>query len=237
MPLTLDFTPLPFGGADLPEPAVKECTACGQTKALEDFSPKKGGRLGRAAQCKPCRAARNAERRQDPAVREEERQYFRRYRAQRRSDPEYKAKERAQQRQYNQTPERKAAQRLYAHRRRALLYSAETDGHTFDQLLDYWVDELGVTGCADCMRPLDDGFEIDHIVPLARGGADTMENKLPLCPDCHGSKLDRDPYAFYADRYPSLAPWLTPFAGLIPRLSDDEVQALVDAYEARDEAV
>lgn len=219
MTLTLDFTPLPFGAAELPEPAVKTCTRCGQTLPLERFSRDKTKRLGRRSHCKPCEAARKAERRQDPAVRAKERQYYRRYNAQRRQTPEYKA-----------------AQRLYQHRRRALLYSAETDGHTWDELVDYWV-EIGVTGCADCMRPLDDGMEVDHIVPLARGGADTMENKLPLCPDCHGSKSDRDPYAFYADRYPSLAPWLAPFAGLIPRLSEEEVQALVDAYEARDEAV
>ncbi|MFI0219150.1 hypothetical protein [Streptomyces lydicus] len=51
---TLDFTPLPFGAAQLPEPAVKDCTKCGQTLPLESFSPAKKGHLGRTSQCKPC---------------------------------------------------------------------------------------------------------------------------------------------------------------------------------------
>ena len=36
----------------------KNCNACNQEKSLDSFSPKKTGRLGRMAVCKPCRAKR-----------------------------------------------------------------------------------------------------------------------------------------------------------------------------------
>ncbi len=34
---------------------TKRCTACGQVKALEEFSPSKLGRHGRESRCKPCK--------------------------------------------------------------------------------------------------------------------------------------------------------------------------------------
>lgn len=30
--------------------------------------------------------------------------------------------------------------------------------------------------------------EVDHIVPLFRGGTDAIENLQPLCPECHADK-------------------------------------------------
>lgn len=34
--------------------------------------------------------------------------------------------------------------------------------------------------------------EVDHIVPLARGGADDLDNLQSLCRDCHSAKTDED---------------------------------------------
>lgn len=32
----------------------------------------------------------------------------------------------------------------------------------------------------------------DHVIPLAAGGADTFENKVPMCSDCNYSKASRN---------------------------------------------
>ncbi len=43
-------------------------------------------------------------------------------------------------------------------------------------------------------------LELDHFVPLARGGAHTEYNLVPACRSCNSSKGDRDPFAFLHDR-------------------------------------
>lgn len=53
--------------------------------------------------------------------------------------------------------------------------------------------------CALCGEPIDytlshpdpRSFVVDHIVPLARGGADTLANKQPAHRDCNRAKSDR----------------------------------------------
>jgi 5-methylcytosine-specific restriction endonuclease McrA len=42
--------------------------------------------------------------------------------------------------------------------------------------------------CKKCRVKLKDKFEIDHIVPLWNGGADTLDNKRVLCVSCHKFK-------------------------------------------------
>lgn len=42
--------------------------------------------------------------------------------------------------------------------------------------------------CAYCGRDISNGFHIDHVVPLARGGSDGIGNYLPACPFCNESK-------------------------------------------------
>ena len=39
--------------------------------------------------------------------------------------------------------------------------------------------------CALCRRMVSAHFEVDHIVCLASGGGDTMDNLQCLCADCH----------------------------------------------------
>ena len=42
--------------------------------------------------------------------------------------------------------------------------------------------------CAMCGRMLLDVFHIDHVIALARGGTDTLDNKQLLCISCHRVK-------------------------------------------------
>jgi 5-methylcytosine-specific restriction enzyme A len=48
--------------------------------------------------------------------------------------------------------------------------------------------------CVDCMRRglIAAAVEVDHIVPLFKGGADNESNFQPLCKDCHDRKTRDD---------------------------------------------
>ena len=44
--------------------------------------------------------------------------------------------------------------------------------------------------CGYCQKPIDDAYEIDHLVPLALGGADDDgDNTVPMHPECHRTKI------------------------------------------------
>ena len=53
--------------------------------------------------------------------------------------------------------------------------------------------------CGQCGRVLDETYEIDHIIPLYRGGSNDAINLMALDPICHRKKTN-------ADRHESLAP-------------------------------
>ena len=44
--------------------------------------------------------------------------------------------------------------------------------------------------CAGCGSPLD--LEIDHVIPVSKGGPDTRENKQVLCHHCNNAKNGTD---------------------------------------------
>jgi 5-methylcytosine-specific restriction protein A len=44
--------------------------------------------------------------------------------------------------------------------------------------------------CAICKRAA--ALEVDHIIPLQRGGADDLSNKQGLCIPCHRAKTARE---------------------------------------------
>lgn len=51
--------------------------------------------------------------------------------------------------------------------------------------------------CAYCRDPLDKKYEVDHIIPLSRGGTNYPKNLQLLCRfKCNQSKRDKDPIDF-----------------------------------------
>ncbi len=73
--------------------------------------------------------------------------------------------------------------RLRAKRR---LLEGEPGGYTEADLEAMYRDQGGV--CAYCEEPLSGAWEADHMVPLARGGADHWSNIAVVCPLCNRKK-------------------------------------------------
>lgn len=79
--------------------------------------------------------------------------------------------------------------RLRARRRRARQMGA-AGRHTFAE----WRDLCTKYGncCLACGgREPDISLTVDHIIPLSKGGADSIDNIQPLCHSCNSSKKDR----------------------------------------------
>ena len=53
--------------------------------------------------------------------------------------------------------------------------------------------------CASCHSTIADGYEIDHVKPLALGGSNRLDNIQLLCPQCNRSKSAKDPLVWARD--------------------------------------
>jgi hypothetical protein len=67
--------------------------------------------------------------------------------------------------------------------------------------------EDGWTWCRYCQFP---GCEIDHVVPVKRGGGLDPENLVPVCHECNLEKLDRTVEEWADARRTAGKPWPIP---------------------------
>jgi 5-methylcytosine-specific restriction endonuclease McrA len=68
------------------------------------------------------------------------------------------------------------------------------------ELYAMWAD-ADAWACIYCGAPW---TQVDHFVPLARGGEDTLGNCWPSCTACNQSKSDRDPMEWLRGHLPNL---------------------------------
>lgn len=151
---------------EIDHPGMKRCTKCGQGKpaTLEYFGRKKKSKGDLDSVCRDCQKA-----------------YFRQ-----RYDPK-KAKEYARQWK-TKNPERA---RAITHRRRARLLQAE-GSHTAADIRAQYKSQKGK--CWYCGKKVGDKYDVDHRVPLSRGGSNAPDNLVIACPTCNRSKHDRLPH-------------------------------------------
>lgn len=95
---------------------------------------------------------------------------------------------------YSANPEKFAA---YGCNRRARIL--EADGtHTDADLVRIFKQQRGK--CALCKCNLGADREVDHIIPLARGGGNGPDNLQYLCRPCNRAKSTKDPIEFAQER-------------------------------------
>lgn len=91
-------------------------------------------------------------------------------------------------------PEKVIAKKI---NRRAMELNA-TGKFTADDIAQLLVLQKGK--CAICHCSIKNGYHVDHIVPLSKGGSNSKENLQLLCPTCNLSKGARDPVIFMQQR-------------------------------------
>jgi 5-methylcytosine-specific restriction endonuclease McrA len=84
--------------------------------------------------------------------------------------------------------------RLKSHKRRASMV-----GSISKDIVDF-LKKMQRGLCAACKSELLGKYEIDHIVPLAKGGLHADENLQLLCPPCNRSKSAKHPVDFMQER-------------------------------------
>ncbi|GGY88658.1 HNH endonuclease [Streptomyces nitrosporeus] len=177
--------------------AAKACGKCFVVKGYEAFNQNSTAPDSRRSACNACRSAANQRRygEHGERLRESARRWYV-------GNPGYKARWR------NKNPERyRALARHHSAVRRARKAATTVISFTHDDMLADWEDH-DLYGCVFCGGPFE---EIEHILPLSRGGEHSLANIVPSCVDCNrgaGGKHARDPWEWLAERFPNLAPLL-----------------------------
>lgn len=195
---------------------AKRCTRCNQWKASSEFYKDRGKRDGLKSHCKTCHEAYKRGYRATPAARllQERREYLRRFsvvaqptddlaarfRAWRaRNIARRKAHLRSAMRKWHaQHPgeSRRWARdhhetiRASAQEQRAA--RAEAAINTLSPEEWQWLLERFEFRCAYCGRQ-GDGLTPDHVIPLSRGGNNSLGNIVPACGPCNLRKGARTP--------------------------------------------
>jgi 5-methylcytosine-specific restriction endonuclease McrA len=87
-------------------------------------------------------------------------------------------------------PRSRAIKTEIQRKRRARKFGFD-EHYTADDVKQIYAGQRG--RCAYCRVCLGDGYEVDHIVPLARGGADNRRNIQLVCAPCNRRKQAKDP--------------------------------------------
>ncbi|WP_327712384.1 HNH endonuclease [Streptomyces sp. NBC_00464] len=195
---------------------AKACGRCFAVKGYGGFSVQSSSASGRMTICKRCTSERRHQWNASNA--EGRKEYNRRWRK------GHPARAAQHDRGRSQSPERQEYNRRWREsnqeRRKAhliksrILYRARKAAatvvpFTVDEMLADW-EEYDLYGCAFCGGPYE---EIEHLMPLSRGGEHSLANIVPSCIECNrgvGGKHDRNPYEWLAERFPNLAPLLLP---------------------------
>lgn len=143
---------------------MKECSRCGETKSLSEFSPDAKGKLGRQSSCKLCRRivcknyiANNASKRKDTLIK---------YRSKaetkaklsasfkmRNSDEEFKNQRRESKRTWRKTASGKNSHKFHESNRRVCKLKATPSWANLEKIKEIYMN------CPD-------GYHVDHIIPI-----------------------------------------------------------------------
>lgn len=95
------------------------------------------------------------------------------------------------QRRYLQTERGRMVGKAHRHKRRALK-RASKGSYTTQQLQEQFQRQKGK--CYWCKVKLGKMWHADHVIPLAKGGSNTIDNIVAACPTCNMRRKDKLPH-------------------------------------------
>lgn len=176
---------------------MKTCACCGETKPTGEFNRNRKTRDGRAYYCRPCAhlKAKESRERHPEAVKARHKKYARENAEQRR---EYfhqyymgnRAELLAMSKVWHQENRHSSWAANYRVRCERLGLVPHVEQFTQADLFARYGD-----ACAYCGGPFE---ELDHYVPVSKGGSHTLDNVRPSCTKCNAAKKDSSPDAWVA---------------------------------------
>ena len=178
----------------LAKSGLKRCSVgsgCGLVKSVDDFGAHKGQWDKKSTLCRMCaRKNDNQYRKKNPEVKKASarRSYLNNLEARR----EYYAKRsQADPMHY----------RLESGKARAKKAGAEWENISFTDLLSHWeLRGITIDTCYYCKQTVNiDDLQLDHGIPVIKGGSHTVDNLYPAHKSCNLSKKDRTVEEYMSD--------------------------------------
>jgi 5-methylcytosine-specific restriction endonuclease McrA len=187
----------------------KICVRCKQSKDVSDFRKFKANRDGLQSYCNECQKEYNREyRKNNPRYAEQHKEESARYRNKhveqvREILRKWYFKNVTLNRQRNRSAmkiwrsENKEKIKMYEENRRALILGVEGNGITVEE----WetIKNEASNRCSYCGQK-SNKLQMDHVVPVSKGGSHNAENIVPACPSCNQSKGNRGLLKFLYNR-------------------------------------
>lgn len=179
----------------------KKCTKCERffPATTEYFHRMKEGKYGVGSWCKECAAKKKKEHYQPhkrkvttsvkiyQQIHKEEKLAY---------DKEYNRTHREQirirEKEYWQSHPEQLKANTHNHRARKL-----TNGgtHTAEDIQKQYTNQKGK--CYYCSKKVGKKYDVDHIIPLSKGGSNSPENLVIACPSCNRAKKDKLPHEWF----------------------------------------
>jgi len=181
----------------------KQCAKCKIVKDRADFHSAKNRKDGLYAYCQSCAIADVQKKMSNPKTKAKKAEYdAQRYASQKKDILKLKKERYENSRKQliekstmwakENKEARRAISKSYKGRRRSI----ERCGINGVQLKN-WL-ELQIKICNWCNANCSEKFEIDHIIPLSRGGSHEVDNLTIACPSCNRQKSNKMPEDFKA---------------------------------------
>lgn len=175
----------------------KKCNKCGRwlVASTVNFHKNKEGKYGLKAQCKECHSAymKKYNKKYNKEHKEEQREYKKKY------NKEHKEEKREYNKKYNKTPQGQAGAFNRRNRRRKR-EEQQGEGITGDQwleMMNFFDWKCAYSGEYIGGEENQSIRSIDHIIPLAKGGAHKVWNCVPMYRPFNSSKNDKDIKEWY----------------------------------------
>jgi 5-methylcytosine-specific restriction endonuclease McrA len=173
---------------------TRVCPSCNEEKSLEDYPIDRNRKGGKYPYCKPCASRKGKEYRvANPEKRKE---------TSKKCDKSYRSKFPEKIKAYNKKryAETSEAWEAASRRRRARLSEVEHEEYTLQVILDTWGTDCHICGeliDLDAPRSVwyegwEKGLQLDHVIPISKGGNNTISNVKPSHGGCNrrkGAKL------------------------------------------------
>ena len=176
---------------------MKICTKCHKSLPIDEFTWLNKSKGYRMAECKSCRQARNKAyySANAPKLKEARHEYYLNNRDAILAHAKiyHAAKERTEETRKRQTAVVRGWRASNPDRNRAIVHKSRDKMHgsfTTEELEQVKHEQFvgGHIRCFYCGSDVDTNYQIEHVVPVSRGGSNTIDNIVLACPPCNQSK-------------------------------------------------